>query len=473
MPGASRLPLPVPRSSPSRGLAVETMRPAMTRRATAARPTGPRAVDGSSSDGSTVVDGGRDAELSSACVTGISAGSAQTCARRGNAKVSCWGNNNLALLGTGTLTGQACGAGTCIPSPVEATALGADVVEMRSGNAHSCARKSDGTVFCWGTNGGGQLGDGTLAERNVPKLVDGLGSVTRVAGGGAHTCARKSDGTLWCWGDNSHGQLGNGTIMGSSACSDTKLACESRPVQVTTLGGAVDDVSAGFWNTCALKSDHTVWCWGFNLYGQVGDGTVGSSACGDGNNWCHPAPAQVTALGTDATEISVGRMHACARKKDGTLWCWGFNGAGQLGIGAALATDACANALPACKTAPAQVTTLGNDVVTVSASSGFHTCAVKTDNSVWCWGENVYGQLGDGTYTQRSLPVSLADPPSPAIAVSTGDEHTCILHTNGTASCLGRNQSGELGNGTTTGDSCANDASTCVAKAALVTGLCP
>jgi alpha-tubulin suppressor-like RCC1 family protein len=241
---------------------------------------------------------------------------------------------------------------------------------------------------------------------------------------------------------------------------------------VTTLGGPVDDVSAGFWTTCALKSDHTVWCWGFNAYGQVGDGTVGASACADGNAYCHPAPAQVTALGTDATEISVGRTHVCARKKDGTLWCWGFNGSNQLGLGASPGTVACVTGPPYCKPTPVQVTDLGTDVLTVSAGVS-HTCAVKTDNSVWCWGENVWGQLGDGTYTQRSSPTAIVNPPSPAAAVSAGESHTCILHTNANVSCFGDNTLGMLGNGTTTGDSCFNDSGTCVAKAGVVTGLCP
>ena len=148
---------------------------------------------------------------------------------------------------------------------MQVTALGTNVAEVAAGGGlHMCARKTDGTLWCWGYNLAGQLGDGTTSVGFSPVQVAALGtSVAEVAASGSHTCARKTDGTLWCWGDNSNGQLGDGTKTNSSS-----------PMQVVAAGTNLAEVTAGGSYTCARKTDGTLWCWGDNNNGQLGDGTT-------------------------------------------------------------------------------------------------------------------------------------------------------------------------------------------------------
>jgi alpha-tubulin suppressor-like RCC1 family protein len=178
----------------------------------------------------------------------------------------------------------------------------------------TCALTTAGAMKCFGDNNYGELGFGTLMS-NSPTAVQpiGLGSgVAEIAVGTNHVCARKTDGTLWCWGDNTGGQLGDGTFMEHLS-----------PVQVTALGTDVAHVEAGGFHTCVIKTDGSTWCWGYNDYGQVGDGT---------NTW-QGAPVPITTLGTQAVELSGGTYHTCARVADGSVWCWGNNDHGQLGDG--------------------------------------------------------------------------------------------------------------------------------------------
>ncbi|MBI4700423.1 MAG: hypothetical protein HY744_04520 [Deltaproteobacteria bacterium] len=202
-----------------------------------------------------------------------------------------------------------------------------------------------------------------------------------------HTCARKADGTLWCWGSNEKGQLGDGTTKGQD-CNG--WPCKPSPQQVPALGTSVVEVSAGEGHTCARTGSQKLWCWGNNAGGQLGSGTVLPEL----------SPVPVTALGASVVEVSAGYNHTCARKGDGTLWCWGSNGSGQLGDGTTKGQD-CSGW---CNALPVQVTALGTAVVEVSAGYN-HTCARKQSGTVWCWGKNQLGQLGDGTTIDRPTPV--------------------------------------------------------------------
>ena len=201
-----------------------------------------------------------------------------------------------------------------------------------------------------------------------------LTGVVQVAGGSAHSLALKSDGTVWAWGYNVNGQLGdanNGTSRNT-------------PVQVLNLAGVVQIASGGIRHSLALKSDGTVWAWGWNIFGQLGDGT----------NTDRNVPAQVSGL-TDMVQIAGGQYHSLAVKSDGTVWSWGRNLDGQLGDG----TDTNSNV-------PVQA--LGLTGVVQSASCGFgHSLALKSDGTVWAWGANSQGQVGDGTTAQRSTPVQV------------------------------------------------------------------
>ena len=304
----------------------------------------------------------------------IAAGSGHTCARKADGTLWCWGANTKGQLGDGTTNDS--------PVPVQVSALGATVVDIAAGYEHTCARRTDGTLWCWGGNGGGELGNGTTNDSLVPVQVGALGAtVAGVAAAWAHACARKTDGTLWCWGSG-----GEGTY--------SKV-----PMQVSALGATVAGVAAGRWHTCARKADGTLWCWGANTNGQVGDGTT---------NWSF-VPVQVSALGTAVVGVAAGSDHTCARVADSTLWCWGANDFGELGDGTTNMS-----------LVPVQVSALGAAVVDVVAAVGYsHTCARKTDGTLWCWGGNSGGQLGDGTTNDSPMPVQVplslgtACPPTP------------------------------------------------------------
>jgi alpha-tubulin suppressor-like RCC1 family protein len=301
----------------------------------------------------------------------------------------CWGRNASGELGIGTG-----GIGDFARySPVQTLTLGNQVSDISAGGWFTCARKTDNTAWCWGDTTYGQIGNGSTSGqscgtyctyKSTPMQVSMGNGVAELSAGVQHACARKSDGTLWCWGLDDAGQLGLG--FGSDPyCPDgTTLGspCRTSPVQVTALSN-VASISAGGGNTCAQKSDGTLWCWGRNDYGQIGDGTSSGQSCHYVT--CKPTPVQLTSLGSNVVSFSIGWSHTCVVKNDGTLWCWGWNGYGQLG-------DGTLNDSPS----PIQVNALGTTVADVSAGNYF-TCARKSDGTLWCWGRNDYGPLGDGT----------------------------------------------------------------------------
>ncbi|WP_244237814.1 RCC1 domain-containing protein, partial [Corallococcus llansteffanensis] len=282
-----------------------------------------------------------------------------------------------------------------------------------AGGFHNLAAKQDGTVWAWGRNAYGQLGDGTATNRSTPVPVQGLTGVAALAAGYQHSLAVKQDGTVWAWGYNVNGQLGDGTVTD-----------RPNPVQVQGLTG-VTALAVGFYHSLALKQDGTVWAWGSNITGQLGDGTTTDRL----------TPVQVQGL-TGVTALAAGASHTLALKQDGTAWAWGFNNYGQLGDGTA--TD---------RLTPVQVQGLTG--VTALASGGSHTLALKQDGTVRAWGFNDMGQLGDGTRTNRSTPVQVQGLTGIA-AISAGGAHTVALRTDGTTWAWGRNNSGQLGDGTVT-----------------------
>jgi alpha-tubulin suppressor-like RCC1 family protein len=226
-----------------------------------------------------------------------------------------------------------------------------------------------------------------------------------------HTCAIKRNGSLWCWGYNQYGQVGIETDLGREF---------SYPIIVTSEE-SFSSVSVGGHHTCAIKTDGSLWCWGHNGYGQVGDGT----------NTNRNSPTQVPGMSSGVSSISLGWYHSCAIKTDGSLWCWGNNEYGQLG------DRSYEN-----KNSPVQI--MPSEVSSVSAG-GHHTCAVKTDGSLWCWGDNSYGQIGNGTLGGSvSEPVQVI--PSGVSSVSSGWFHTCAVKQNGSLWCWGDNGYGQLGN---------------------------
>ena len=260
-----------------------------------------------------------------------------------------------------------------------------DWVAVSVGNTHIAALKRDGTLWTWGANQHGQLGDGTTTSRNTPVQVGKDRDWAAVSAGGNHTAALKADGTLWTWGGNLFGQLGIGTGGDPRAYSSGRLpqtyADEYTPVQVGNNRWAA--VSAGSVRTAAIKTDGTLWIWGMHGIEARGVDRV---------------QVQPLRVGRDIdwASVSLGNDHAAAVKLDGTLWVWGDNAFGKLGIGIDLVPGRPGIGWPV---------QVGKDHDWVSVSAGDqHTVALKIDGTIWTWGANQHGQLGDGTPSFRNAP---------------------------------------------------------------------
>ncbi|TEB08065.1 Regulator of chromosome condensation (RCC1) repeat protein [Pelotomaculum schinkii] len=294
-----------------------------------------------------------------------------------------------------------------------------DMVYVAGKDRHTVAIKNDGTVWAWGDGAQGKLGDGSTETKYTPVQVSSLTEVTAAAPGYNHTLALKDDGTVWAWGYNLYGQLGNGV----SGTSGTRTV----PEQVYGLTG-VQAIAAGDGFSLALKNDGTVWAWGKNSYGQLGIGAGGSRTVAE----------QVYGL-TDVQAIAAGKEHALALKNDGTVWAWGKNSEGQLGDG----TQTNSNK-------PVQATGLTGVFKAIAAGSGF-SLAIKEDGTVWGWGFASSGQLGnkdlDLTKIMRSLVPVQASDLTDVKAITAGDNHTMALQTDGSLWVWGNNSQGQLGNG--------------------------
>lgn len=260
----------------------------------------------------------------------------------------------------------------------------------------ACAIVSGGGVVCWAPNG---------TPADVPGLAS---SVTAIAAGTDHSCVITSAGGVKCWGNNAYGQLGDGTTHSSST-----------PVDVTGLSSGVTAIAAGTFRTCALLGDGGVKCWGYYNH----------------------TPTDVPTLARGVSAVSVGAFFGCVKTSVGGAKCWGLNDHGQLGDGTDIDSST-----------PVNVSGLASGVGSISAGSpaGAHTCAVTTAGGAKCWGLNSTGQLGDGTTAERSTPVDVAGLSSGVGSIDAGVRHTCAVTSSGGAKCWGDNRYGELGDGTTT-----------------------
>lgn len=302
---------------------------------------------------------------------------------------------------------------------VRSTSLASGDPQLAGGGHHSLALKPDGTVWAWGQNDFGQLGNGTASDSTIPVQVltvpgktDNFSGVTAITGGWSYSVALKSDGTVWAWGRNDSGQLGNGTTSDSSV-----------PVQVSNLSGVIAIAGGGF-HSLALKTDGTVWSWGRNDFGQLGNGTTSDST----------VPVQISNL-SGVLAIAGGGFHCLALKSDGTVWAWGRNDSGQLGNGTSSSS-----------TVPVQVKNLNNVVAIERGRS--HSLAAQSNGTVWGWGDNSYGQLGNGTTSNSTVPVQVKNLSS-VVVIAGGGFHSLGLKSEGTVWAWGRNDFGQLGDGTT------------------------
>ncbi len=282
---------------------------------------------------------------------------------------------------------------------------------VSTGMSHSLGIKSDGTLWAWGANDFGQLGDGTSTNRTLPVQIGTANDWQSVSAGTFHSMAIKNNGTLWGWGLNGNSRLGDGTTNGrifpALVNSDTNWK----------------SVSAGDTNTAAIKTDGTLWAWGYNGYAQLGDGSTNNRS----------TPYQI-GTATNWRSVDLGSVHALAIKTDGTLWAWGTNSYGQVGDGT---TGTRFNPLQ-----------IGTDTDWKDASAGgFHSVGLKTNGILFTWGNNLYGQLGDGTNTSKSAPNAVYDGVK---SISAGSDHTVGTSSYGNMWYCGGNVYGQLGDGTTT-----------------------
>lgn len=299
--------------------------------------------------------------------TAIAAGSDFSLALKPDGTVWSWGENGDGQLGDGTFTNRF--------TPVPVSGLSA-VVAIAAGDHHGLALKADGTLASWGYNSSGALGDGTQTNRLAPVAVSTLTDVAAIAAGQYHSLALKTDGSVWVWGYNGYGQLGDGTTT-------NRLA----PVQLTALATTNTAIAAGGLHSMILKTNGTIRSMGFNLTGQLGDGT----------STARSTPVAVTvSLGGAAlsgvSSIAAGDSHSLALKTDGTVTSWGSNSGGQLGDGSV-----------ATRLSPVAVSGLSS--VSAIAGGTEHSLALKTDGHVWAWGSNASGGLGDGTQSPHNAPV--------------------------------------------------------------------
>jgi alpha-tubulin suppressor-like RCC1 family protein len=264
--------------------------------------------------------------------------------------------------------------------------------------------------------------------------------VTEISFGQAHSCVLEHDHTVHCVGQGTNGQLGNNAIVNSPTY-----------VQVADAAGPITNamqIGAGFTFNCAVRSDTTVWCWGYGYWGQLGTGAYSDS----------PIAVQVTKTDTtaltDIVEVHAGGMHACARSNAGNIWCWGYSYDGELG-------DNTTTYRPT-----ASQVTHGGVALTGAATLGVgyaHSCMLDNTGQVWCWGANTDGRVGDGTVTN----VMEAKVVATGAEVAVGRRHTCVRQATGAVSCWGDNRGGQLGDGTTTNSSTAKAVVTSVGGGAF------
>ena len=327
-----------------------------------------------------------------------------------------WGLNFYGHLGINDTT-------TIKSTPVTTSAGGANWKQVSSGGTYTAAIKTDGTLWTWGRNNNGQLGDNTTVNRSTPVTTFAGGTNWKqVAGGYDHASAIKTDGTLWTWGSNSVGNLG---------VNDTNTRC----TPVTTFAGGTNwkQVSCGQ-NTAAIKTDGTLWTWG-----QNGLGTLGVNDTTNRNT-----PVTTFAGGTNWKQVSCGLEHTSAIKTDGTLWTWGYNTYGQLGVNNAGVTTN--------RTTPVTTFAGGTNWKQVSCL-GRHISAIKTDGTLWSWGDCEYGQLGinvSGAAVYRCTPVTTFAGGTNWKQVVGGSYTTVAIKTDGTLWSWGYNGDGNLGINNTT-----------------------
>ena len=376
----------------------------------------------------------------------LGAGGYHACAVTSTGGVKCWGVNGNGQLGNGSSTGpENCTYNTttlaCSMTPVDVSSLSSGVAKVVSGGYFACALTTAGGVKCWGSNLYGQLGNGGTTESSVPVNVTGLTSgVTDISAGANHVCALMSAGGIKCWGNNEYGKLGNGSSVGPQTCNDgtNNVACSQTPVNVSGLTGTVTAVSAGLEFTCALISGGIIKCWGRNTWGSLGNNSETDSVY----------PVSVTGItgGATALSSSPNGYFSCA-VVSGAAKCWGSNDYSSLGV--SNSTTGYCNGSDPCSKVPVNVTSLTTGVTGISTGAN-HACALVTGGGIKCWGYNADGELGNGGTADSYTPVNATGLTSGVSQISMGFFFSCARTTSNSLKCWGNNYWGQIGDGTTT-----------------------
>ncbi len=362
----------------------------------------------------------------------VASGQNHTCAVASSNELFCWGNNDAGQLGIGSTAHQA--------RPVKITHT-TGWIEVDAGASHTCAVDQNYDAHCWGLNSRGQLANGATINTKQPTRFDSSTNWAYIASGKLHSCGLKGSGpsyALYCGGINDFGQLGIGSTSN-----------QSQPILVTTHDGSTQinawrSVSVGQDHTCAIGvngPERPLFCWGRNTHGQLSDNVNLA------NTTTHWNPTKVSIGGDNWTEVVAGRNHTCGRKGSDELWCWGDNSSGQIGIGNPSSGDV---------RTPSQIPGSWISVAVGGyAPQGGHTCAVKSGGELWCWGDNTSSQIGIGTVTNyETTPTrlrSIADPEATPVyesdwlSVKAGDKHTCALKSDSQLWCWGDHSKGQLG----------------------------
>ena len=334
----------------------------------------------------------------------VSAGRFHACALQDDSSLWCWGRGNAGRLGLGDSLDRS------IPHPV-----GNDNhwASLSARYDHSCGLTHHGLLRCWGSNSSAQLGIGLDGgDKQEPVPVNSAEEFVEFSTGGSSGCGINEQGALFCWGNNPRGQLGLG---------DQENQVSPQEVETSSIWSKL---SAGSGHSCAIQDNGSLWCWGNGEEGRLGLGEDLSDRF---------VPHQVGDQ-LDWASVSSGSAHTCGLRLDGSLWCWGNGSSGRLGLGDDLSN----------RTAPRQV---GEDTDWAAVSSGqLHTCGLRLDGSLWCWGNGWDGRLGTDDTQQRNAPVQVGDEADWA-SISVGGSHTCGLRLDGSLWCWGRNNQGQLGHG--------------------------
>ena len=414
----------------------------------------------------------------------VSLGDAYTCALKSDGSVFCWGSDSgrYGSLGhnrAGDSDHPVAVVGVDTNNDGNGDGLLTGITQISAGGSHTCALKSDGGVLCWGYWEDGQLGNNGVQDTDHPIAVVGedtnndgngdglLTGIIQVASGSEFTCALKSDGGVLCWGHDGIGYLGSNNVVSRSNHPLTVVGEDTNnDSSGDGLLTGITQLSSGNSHTCALKSDGGVLCWGSQGNGRLGN----DSSATTGQN--HPVAVvgedtnndnDGDGLLTGITQVSAGHGHTCALKNNGEVLCWGHGGSGRLGNNGTVDKDHPVAVVGVDTDNDGNGDGLLTGITQISAGVK-HTCALKNDGGVLCWGEGEHGRLGnDNTTDDRSYPVAVVGEDTDddgngngeltgIIQISVGREHTCAVKSNGEVLCWGRERDGRLGNDSTTGE---------------------